>query len=222
MPPKEFERSLALGLVRPDAALFFADHCEEIYRSWVTLLHKTALPCDGTCMDRRVQAAFEAVDDAIAGDESGPLLSRLAHAWLPQMLASLREIIRRNRRDGAVFSTVGRGDATIALNIYLRTQRRASILAGRSLLLLVTYSDKTETLIRNTYITNETLKTIAQEIQRACPAELIYAAAELEEAGRLEVNSGTAYDVRPIKDALMKFALGLDASRVLQDFTALN
>jgi hypothetical protein len=117
-------------------------------------------------MDRRVQAAFEAVDDAIAGDESGPLLSRLAHAWLPQMLASLREIIRRNRRDGAVFSTVGRGDATIALNIYLRTQRsvsdlpprrmierrvrlgrRASILAGRSLLLLVTYSDKTETLM---------------------------------------------------------------------------
>jgi len=162
--PKPFyiPRQLEVGmltqrLVRHDASAFFAEHFEEIYHFWVSLLQMTALP-GTTRTDSRIVNTFEALDNVIVNDT--PLSSRLAYVQLSRFYTTVKQRISSARRKDRTSLYGLRRDATIAgdthpsvsghtldrewLRKRLRRAKRWAHLAGSSPLLLVTYSEDAE------------------------------------------------------------------------------
>lgn len=158
---------LARYLIRHDTKSFFADRCEIIIKSWLLLLQKTTLPSNIRCTDERVSAAFHFLDDVITSGDEAYLSARLAYARLPGVLASLTDIVAIERRNRDILLSIGQRDTSIAIDIYVNTQRTArdkraarrhvsrrvragkrwAALAGTSPLLLVAYSDAAERIM---------------------------------------------------------------------------
>lgn len=157
------KRSLAPDLIRHDAAAFFANNCEEIYQTWVSLLRRTTLRHDRTSKHRSVADAFMALDGIINQKDGSNLLSRLAHIQLSRTWASLCEMVDADRRHGRIRGKAGRKSVSMAADIdrtiqaqrsdgrlastRLRRSRRWALLAGVSPLLLVTCSDAAEIIM---------------------------------------------------------------------------
>lgn len=158
---------LAIGLVRGDAASFFAEYFSEIHEYWVSLLQKTTLPPDTTHTDPIVKNAFRELDKTIATKTGSRLMSRLANVQLTRMLASLKIIIKRDRQTGRNYPDSGKTAETVAADIYVSIQssalspeaqralvhqrvriaKRWAILAGASPLLIITHSPKAERIM---------------------------------------------------------------------------
>jgi hypothetical protein len=156
--------SLVQKLIRQDAKTFFSQHCEELFHEWTLLLQQTTLPAHTTSRDRHVLDAFAALNARI---ENGGPFSRLAYVRLTQTLASLRKIIETDRKHGRIPPQKGRGNASIAIDIYLRAAgtllpgerwrervhthlricRRWAMIGGAFPLLLVSYSDQAESIM---------------------------------------------------------------------------
>ncbi len=153
--------SLAQCLVRHDTNTFFIKHCEEIYRSWVSLLHRTAVPPNIKHTDKRIIAAFEAIDCTLLHDTY--ILARLAYVQLIRMLTSVQKIVKNDRELGQMEPKVGRSNATNAIDIYFSIQRpgmtrrqlhqrigsarRWTDLGGTSPFLLIAHSDIAEKIM---------------------------------------------------------------------------
>lgn len=149
------ESMVAQALIKPDAKQVFAERCEEIYETWMSLLRKTSLPDNATCDDDSVIAAIRTLDNIITNPED-EVISRLAHIQLARMLAVLKKKVKNDRRHGLIDGIRGQGDATVAIHIYMcaaGVEREAvhgltrlcnrwdTILAEKSPLLLFTFTE---------------------------------------------------------------------------------
>ncbi|KAK4151488.1 hypothetical protein C8A00DRAFT_17097 [Chaetomidium leptoderma] len=149
------------ALINPNAQQLFADHCETLHRVWKELLEKTTLPDNTTSTDSQVLERIRELDKRIKCPED-QAVSRLAYIQLTRMLAALRKKIQDDRRHGRLVGERSQRDATVAIDIYLRATGRANrgevskftslgnrwtALAGRSPLLLVTFTDAAERIM---------------------------------------------------------------------------
>lgn len=154
-------------LLRNDVKPFFAQHCEDIFDCWVSLLCKTTLPLNISSMDNRIIIAFQALDEIIAGKDLHPLVSRLAYVQLSCFLSYLKRLVATDRRQGRISSKVGRRNSSVVMDLYLKAQKhiahttavrkqlgrcvriatRWAALAGTSPLLLVSYSNEAERIM---------------------------------------------------------------------------
>ncbi|KAF0330496.1 hypothetical protein GQ607_002375 [Colletotrichum asianum] len=145
----------------------------------------------------QVQAAFRFVDNIVDTCDMH-WLSRIAHLHLTRMLAYLTSTVKADRENGLLRPVVGRGDASIALDVYrhsqssesgdgalrqikrrLRIARRWVDLTGGSLLLVLAFSDKADTVIRNFAITNRTLRSAAGSAFSSFAPELTRASCDM-------------------------------------------
>jgi len=211
---------LAIGLVRGDAASFFAEYFSEIHEYWVSLLQKTTLPPDTTHTDPIVKNAFRELDKTIATKTGSRLMSRLANVQLTRMLASLKIIIKRDRQTGRNYPDSGKTAETVAADIYVSIQssalspeaqralvhqrvriaKRWAILAGASPLLIITHSPKAERIIANLSIKHQDLVALRDETSRCYPTELVRASDHLTQIGE----SGMAGDLDQTNHNLQK------------------
>jgi arsenate reductase-like glutaredoxin family protein len=84
--------SICERLIHPNVEQLFAEHCEEIYRTWEELLRKTSLLDNATSTDSCVLSAIRAFDNMIKRPESQGV-ARLAYVQLIRVLADLRKKI---------------------------------------------------------------------------------------------------------------------------------
>lgn len=156
---------LAFSLIRSDAVDFFGQHLDDIFDFWMKILETSTLPSGIACNDPQVKYAFNALDGLIM-TATDTLAPRLANVQLDRMMGDLKSIITSSRQQGIIRSTVGRGNATIALDLYVSAQdteggekmkqrlqrrvrfaRRWATLAASSPLLLVIFTREAERLV---------------------------------------------------------------------------
>ncbi|KAK1691618.1 hypothetical protein BDP55DRAFT_627253 [Colletotrichum godetiae] len=129
-----------------------------VHNCWRDVLQRSAMTGDVS----QVQEVFRFVD-GIIDSSSMHWLTRCAYLHLTRMLVFLTNVIKTDRENGRLRLEIGRGDATVALEIYhqsqcgvsaqqtlkqakrrLRIARRWADLTGGSLLLVFTYHDKAD------------------------------------------------------------------------------
>lgn len=112
-------------LVRYDAISFLDANLEIVLDDWITFLAHTTLPSTIASSDPYVITVFRVLDGAIDGSES--IRSRLAHTQLIRVFKSLEDIIARERKGRRIPGARGKGNATLAINIYESAQEQRSI-----------------------------------------------------------------------------------------------
>ncbi|KAF3060434.1 hypothetical protein CFAM422_011326 [Trichoderma lentiforme] len=150
-------------MVWPDSLGLF-DRCHlEVQEFWTTLLRKTSLPPNITIDHEKIIAAFTAIDCIILGTPNELWKLRLAYVRLARISSLLLSIIASGRRKGRVPRGVGKGNASILIDLYMKAQneqtstelrvqiqkrlriaRRWADLIGGSIFLAVVYSNKAE------------------------------------------------------------------------------
>ncbi len=164
--PNEDERILSAqllsnALVQNMTIETFALNCGKIWDSWIHLLSQTLLPPEISSRDPRFTIAFQAIEGIISTTQG--ILQWLAYAQLIRLFDTLRETIRRERRIGIYNRKRGVTDDSTAIDIYQnaldsklsrntilerrRIGRRWVSLSKLSPLLLLLYSERTETIV---------------------------------------------------------------------------
>jgi hypothetical protein len=211
--------SICRRLIRPNAEQLFAEHCEEIHRTWAELLRKTSLPDNATSTDSRVLSAIRALDNTIKRPESQGV-ARLAYVQLTRVLADLRKKIQDDRRQGLIPGRRSQRDATVAINIYLDATGRArredvykliscgnrwAAMAGRYPLLLYTLTEVAEGIVyvkshvalrhvtdiqsHRSHLPKQRIQALAEENLRVFPTALIVASKYLATDAEFAVRS---------------------------------
>lgn len=116
--------SLSCSLVGDDPLGFFAISCERTLPDWVALRRQIRLPEGVRSSDSSIITAFKLIDAIITGPTSY-LLRRLAYLELIQLFALLEALIKDERKRSLFKGRAGRGNATIAIDIYLRAQDKS-------------------------------------------------------------------------------------------------
>ena len=147
-------------LVRHDAKEFFAEHCEEIFKAWLSVLSTATLPENITHADSRVADVIVSLNNIITTSET-PYYPRLAYIQLIRVLATLKERIKSDRDSGLIIGKSGHRDATLAIDTCLakgmvdrkvihelrRVGNRWAILSKVSPLLVLTFTDTAERIM---------------------------------------------------------------------------
>lgn len=153
--------SLAQNLRRQDASAFFAANCEALFEQCALLSQRTTLPPNITCRDHRILEAFGALNAAIEG---GGAFSRVAYIQLAKIFITTQKIIENDRQNGQIDPQKGRGNASVAIDIYLRApgtpsggrkyilkrlriSKRWYDFGGPLPLLVICYSDRVESIM---------------------------------------------------------------------------
>lgn len=102
------------GLIKDDPKSYFVSYLEQIYDIWISLVDKTTLRSDESSELVSLGDAFRELDEHIASPD--PLKSRLGAVQLTNLMASLKERIKADRRRGRI-TVKGRCD-TFAIDAY--------------------------------------------------------------------------------------------------------
>lgn len=150
-------------MVWPDSLGLFERSHLEVQEFWSTLLRRTILPPNITTEHEKIIAAFTAIDCIILGKPNELWKLRLAYVRLARISSLILSIIATGRRKGRVPRGVGKGNASILIDMYMKAQneqisaglrvqiqrrlriaRRWADLIGGSIFLAVVYSNKAE------------------------------------------------------------------------------
>lgn len=154
-------------LVSNDSISYFLPNRQLIYKTWIPF--STPQPADYShSVETSVMAALDSVLNVLKkGKQACPLLSRFAYIRLSWLLDALKAAATTDRVQRKVRRDVGHGDATVAINMYLRikgkvsgktltrseisryyrTGRRWRVLAGRSPLLVLIFAQIAGTIV---------------------------------------------------------------------------
>ncbi|KAI1506286.1 hypothetical protein F5X99DRAFT_415523 [Biscogniauxia marginata] len=202
--------SLTSRLLGLDPLNFFADNCEKIVPDWITLLRETTPPDGIASSDHRFIGAFQILDRVIVGTQGSYLLRRLAYVQYMRLSDLLKDIARSERDKGARRKS-GRGDASVAIDIYQsgqekhphdeelrrkiyerrRTGRHLQTLAGPSPLFLLVYSSVAETIIqRSSGVNMATMAALAANARQNAPSGLAALCVRLAEMAERASRTG--------------------------------
>jgi hypothetical protein len=150
-------------LVRQDAIPYFTNNWERVLEHWINMQKFTALPDNISSSDPRVISAFRELDGFISGVNGDRILKRLACIQLLRVFERLEDIISSESSYGTLQRQSGRGNASIAIDIFKsalqrpiqkyyvaelkRTARGLRELAGPSPFFLVIYSGIAEAVL---------------------------------------------------------------------------
>lgn len=117
------DTNLLAPIIRQSALQFFETHQRDIYAFWSWLSRKTHLPIstvpgDGTTLD-----ALAAVDGVILTQHDCSWKLRLAYVQLIRLTTALKSLIVKGSRRGRLRRTVGKGNTSILIDIYVKAQR---------------------------------------------------------------------------------------------------
>ncbi|KAH6889942.1 hypothetical protein B0T10DRAFT_459669 [Thelonectria olida] len=218
------------GLVNMDAFNSPAETYHKIYHFWISLLHATTLPDDASsCWDPRLGNAIQAVEDILKNDQHAHVFSRLAYVHLTTLLEYLQKVVRNDRLSGRLPGKAGKGDASIAIDIHeksvsttgkknakvrgritrhdvkmrRRIARRWNLLTAGSPFLLLVYSDKAESIIRDFSVSKSTLKILAEKMKAQCPRKFVKAVASLKQFAEQALQE--KYNDDQIAETFLKF-----------------
>ncbi|KAI0147293.1 hypothetical protein GGR57DRAFT_505755 [Xylariaceae sp. FL1272] len=193
-------QQLARTILKQSCESFSVDDCRELYYTYAVLLQDTEVPCDITYDDKQVSLAFQALENFVARRAKQQWTIGLYFLRMAAVMDRLGKLIKDGRAAGKVKSKAGKDDRSIAIQIHhsavssllseddVRTRRR---MANRwfaytqgSLLPLLFASDKTDQIMRDLYITLDTLKAVGRHIVRFCARRSFAIAKHLEEAAQ--------------------------------------
>ncbi|KAL6887151.1 hypothetical protein HDV57DRAFT_488148, partial [Trichoderma longibrachiatum] len=174
-------------MVWPDSLGIFEKSHLQVQEFWSTLLRRTNLPPEITIEHEKIISALTAIEGVILENSEVLWKSRLAYVRLAKISSLILSIIATGRRKGRIPRGVGKGNASILIDLYmkarneetstelrvqiqkrLRIARRWADLIGGSMFLAVVYSNKAEIAIKNFSITNAAIKSISRQLHDAC------------------------------------------------------
>ncbi|KAK3934041.1 hypothetical protein QBC46DRAFT_429375 [Diplogelasinospora grovesii] len=196
-------------LVRDEAITFFDANMENFLGDWITILEHTNLPSNTASSDPYVITVFRRLDGTIDAGES--IRSRLAHIQLMRVFQSLERIIATERRARQIQRERGKGNATVAMNIYKSAQQPSvsrhdpkkrkqiarwwTTFAGPSPLLVIIYSEVAEKIVKNCRKRDkQTLEFLASTALQNAPGELVKACIGLAGIAELAIRPDQTLD----------------------------
>ncbi|PTB34936.1 hypothetical protein M441DRAFT_154569 [Trichoderma asperellum CBS 433.97] len=117
------DTKLLAPIIRQNAIQFFETHQREIYAFWSWLSRKTHLTINTVPGDDATLDALAVIDGVIQTQHDCDWKLRLAYVQLIRLTTTLKSLIVRGSRRGRLRRTVGQGNATILIDIYVRAQR---------------------------------------------------------------------------------------------------
>ncbi|KAH6701277.1 hypothetical protein BKA61DRAFT_681471 [Leptodontidium sp. MPI-SDFR-AT-0119] len=202
-----------------DSISYFRDNCRLIYEGWMSF---SAEPlADNNNFEQSLVAAMDIVQGLMKGSRIRRLLLRFAYIHLARTILDCKTVAATDRIQGNTYRSVGRRDATVAIDMYLKAKqdvsgeplkrstllgyyragRRWADLAGSSPLLVFVLPQVAETIVQNNSITDSTVKNIAYHIQSHHP-ELTEALVSVSQCAGL-VPSNTV-PVALMKDVVLR------------------
>ena len=163
--------------IRSDATERFFQVLEQTTVAWASLVHKSTLPTNAAAAEFDLGTAVSAIHSVILGKEATGLSSSFGYLQLSRFFDMLEHVIKRDRETqsshlGQLYEEkcrgMGRGNATIAIDIFLSAQnqapggplaKRGAVLRARRVgdrwrhfvkqsdLLLLIFSDKAESCV---------------------------------------------------------------------------
>jgi hypothetical protein len=107
-------------LVRDEVIACFDANMDNVLSDWITILEETNLPSNIASSDPYVITVFQRLDRTIDAGES--IRSRLAHIPLMRVFQYQEGIIATERRARRIRGESGKGNKTVAINIYKSAQ----------------------------------------------------------------------------------------------------
>ena len=152
-------------LLRRDTSEVFAQNLERTLHGWISLLHVTHLPSHIPITSMNLSPAINALYTVISGNCQTGLPARFGYLQLLKFLESLEHRVPQEKLQRLLPCKIGRVNASIALDIFQATPNvairrsrkqisdlkrlgaRWNCLVGPSALLLLVWSEFTETLV---------------------------------------------------------------------------
>ncbi|KAL7952267.1 hypothetical protein V8C34DRAFT_323906 [Trichoderma compactum] len=164
----------------------------ELNAFWSWLSRKTHLAINIMPGDETTLDALGLIDSVILSQHDCSWKLRLAYVQLIRVTTTLKSLIVKGSRRGRLRRTVGKGNASILMDIYVRAQkdssapsalrqqvqkrlrlaRRWADLIGGSIFLAAAYGSKADAIIKDFSVTNERIKFIASHALQACVEHL--------------------------------------------------
>ncbi|PVH68627.1 hypothetical protein DL98DRAFT_578738 [Cadophora sp. DSE1049] len=174
-------------LISKDSISFFLDNCRLIYEGWLSFSAQPLAYRNN--VEQSLIAGLDIVQGLVKGNHIRRLLLRFAYMNLARTIVDCKTVAATDRSQGNTYRSVGRRDATVAIDMYLKAKqdvsgetlkrstllgycragRRWADLAGSSPLLVFILPQMAETMVQNNSITDSTVKDIAHRIQSHHP-----------------------------------------------------
>lgn len=120
------DADLLAPIIRPNALQFFEIHQQEINAFWSWLSRKTYLAINTMPGDETTLDALGVIDSVILSQHDCSWKLRLAYVQLIRVTTILKSLIVKGSRRGRLRRTVGKGNASILMDIYVRAQRESA------------------------------------------------------------------------------------------------
>lgn len=110
-------------LISNDSISYFRDNCRLIYEWWHSQLNPLA---DNNNAEQSLIAALDIVQGLLKGSRIRRLLLRFACIHLARTIVDYKAVADTDRIQGNTYRTVGRRDATVAIDMYLKAKQDVS------------------------------------------------------------------------------------------------
>ncbi|KAH6699600.1 hypothetical protein EV126DRAFT_424290, partial [Verticillium dahliae] len=187
------------SLTRPDYRNVLRTQGRSTFNSWMLLIQTCPSVEHAIHSNPSIETAFKEVDKVITNSPDASLPQRCAYIHLAQLISHVIKVMRVRRQTGTLQSRTGRGDASIALDTYMQAQppsehsvtlrillrrririaRRYSAITKASLLLVLMFGAKVDSLIKDFSVTQRALSAIAETALMSLPIDLVEASIDM-------------------------------------------
>ena len=111
-------------LISKDPISYFRDNCRLIYEGWMSFSAKPL--ADNNNVKQSLIAALDIVQGLLKGSRIRRLLLRFAYMHLARTIVNYKTVAATDRTRGSTYRSVGKRDATIAIDMYLKAKQDVS------------------------------------------------------------------------------------------------
>jgi hypothetical protein len=111
-------------LISRDSVSYFRDNCRLIYEGWMSF--STEPLADNNNVEQSLIAALDIVQGLLKGSRIRRLLLRFACIHLARTMVDYKTVAATDRIRGSTYRSVGRRDATVAIDMYLQAKQDVS------------------------------------------------------------------------------------------------
>ncbi len=108
-------------LISKDSISYFRDNCRLIYEGWMSFLTESL--ADNNNFKQSLIAALDIVQGLLKGSHIRRLLLRFAYIHLARTIVDYKTVAAIDRIRGSTSRSAGRRDATVAIDMYLKTKQ---------------------------------------------------------------------------------------------------
>jgi hypothetical protein len=112
-------------LISKDSISYFRNNCRLIYKGWMSFSAEP-LADNNNNVEQSLIAALDIVQGLLKGSRIRRLLLRFAYMHLARTIVDYKTVAATDRTRGSTYRSVGKRDATVAIDMYLKAKQDVS------------------------------------------------------------------------------------------------